>query len=356
MNSCFGQSLAVRFMVIAAACVVLIAGMRAISAVLNPILLAVLFAVALDIPRAWLRRRGLTPGLVSAVTISGALILTLLLTSLVGTTLQNLSAALPTYQHQLQVQIGILAEMLAGYGIEIDKPRMLTLDEDTNPLGIVRYALAGVAGIVSSAFLILLYTVFLLMETGTFGKKLNQAFKASDTARLYSETVTVNLRRFLAAQVLVSLITGMSVTGALWMLGVEFAVLWGFVAFLMNFIPYIGSIVAAIPAVVATFVQYGPALDVVWVLAAYAVVNLVVSYVIYPRLMSHGVGLSMFVVLAAMVFWGWVLGPVGLILAVPITAVLKISLEAYPGSRWLGVMLGNGSDDRSRTDSVPFAG
>jgi AI-2 transport protein TqsA len=146
----------------------------------------------------------------------------------------------------------------------------------------------------------------------------------------------------LVAQTQVSLVTGIGVTAALWVLGVEFALLWGFVAFLMNFIPYIGSILAAIPAVIVAFIQFGPSATVLWVIVAYLVVNIIVNYTIYPRLMSQGVDISMFMVLAAMVFWGWVLGPIGLILSVPITAVIKISLESYPGSRWLAVMLGSG--------------
>lgn len=343
MNSCFAQSSVVRFMIIAIGCITLIAGMRAIAAIINPILLAILFAIALEIPRSWLRRRGLSPKMILTLTILGALVLTFLFISLVGSTLQNLSAALPTYQQQLQSQLAVLGEVLAEYGIEIDKPRMLTQSEETNPLGVVRYVLAGVANIVSSAFLILVYTIFLLIEAGSFKTKLDQAFQPSDTARRYFDLVSNNLRRFLAAQMQVSLITGIGVTSALWLLGIEFAALWGFVAFLMNFVPYIGSILAAVPALVIAFIQYGPALPVLWVAVAYLAVNIVVSYGIYPRLMSQGVDLSMFVVLAAMVFWGWVLGPIGLILAVPITAVLKISLDAYPGSRWLAIMLGTGS-------------
>jgi predicted PurR-regulated permease PerM len=112
----------------------------------------------------------------------------------------------------------------------------------------------------------------------------------------------------------------------------------------MNFVPYIGSILAAVPAIIVAFVQYGPSFTVVLVVGAYLTVNLIVSYVIYPRMMSQGVDLSMFVVLAAMMFWGWVLGPIGMILAVPLTAVIRISLDTFPGSRWLAVLLGKGPD------------
>jgi AI-2 transport protein TqsA len=188
----------------------------------------------------------------------------------------------------------------------------------------------------------LVYAIFLMIEASGFSDKLNAAFKPSEPAYRYLSTVTTNLRNFLVAQTQVSLVTGVGVTLALWVLGVEFALLWGFVAFLMNFIPYIGSILAAIPAVIVAFIQFGPSATVLWVIVAYLVVNIIVNYTIYPRLMSQGVDISMFMVLAAMVFWGWVLGPIGLILSVPITAVIKISLESYPGSRWLAVMLGSG--------------
>ena len=90
-------------------------------------------------------------------------------------------------------------------------------------------------------------------------------------------------------------------------------------------------------------------------IGAYQLVNIVVNYTIYPRLMSKGVDVSMFMVLAGMVFWGWVLGPIGLILSVPITAVVKISLESYPASNWLAVMLGSGPKEGAQTEGEPSA-
>jgi predicted PurR-regulated permease PerM len=108
--------------------------------------------------------------------------------------------------------------------------------------------------------------------------------------------------------------------------------------------------------VIVAFIQFGPSTTVLLVIGAYLLVNIVVNYAIYPRLMSQGVDLSMFIVLASMIFWGWVLGPIGLILAVPITAVIKISLESYPGSRWLGVMLGAGPKAQPEAEAEQPAG
>jgi predicted PurR-regulated permease PerM len=329
-------------MVIALGCIAIVAAMYAISSILNPIFIAVLFAVLFDIPRSWLIKRGMSPGRALAVTILGTLLLTLVFLIAMGSTFINLTASLPDYQQQIQSQLEELGAMLAQYGLDKDQFTSVAQDEQTNPLNVIAYVLGGVVSLLASAVLILVYAIFLLIEVSGFSAKLNAAFKPSEPAYRYITTVTTNLRNFLVAQTKVSLVTGTGVTVALWILGVEFALLWGFVAFLMNFIPYIGSILAAIPAVIVAFIQYGPSMTVLWVIVAYLIVNIVVNYTIYPRVMSQGVDLSMFVVLAGMVFWGWVLGPIGLILSVPITTVIKISLESYPGSRWLAVMLGSG--------------
>lgn len=355
MNQPLEPSLAVRFMVIATGCVVIVAGMHAIAAILNPIFIGILFAVLLDVPRSWLKRKGMSDRLALAVTISGALLLTAIFFFPIGTAVQNLSASLPAYQQQLHIQLEALGEMLAQSGIQVDKLKTLAQSQETNPLGVIRYVIGGVASMLSSAVLILVYTIFLLIEISGFPAKLNEAFSPSQPPYRYLNLVTANLRSFLVTQTELSLITGVGVTIALWFLGVEFALLWGFVAFLMNFIPYIGSIVAAVPAVIVAFIQFGPSTTVLWVIGAYLVVNIVVNYAIYPRLMSQGVDLSMFIVLASMIFWGWVLGPIGLILAVPLTAVVKISLESYAGSRWLGVMLGSGPKAQSQPEGNPSA-
>ncbi len=351
MNNFLTQSGAVRFMVIVIGCVALVAGMRATASILNPIFIAVLFAVVFDIPRSWMVRRGMSGGLALTVTVLGTLLVSLLLLFIMGTTALNLSASLPTLEQQLQTQLDALGAMLAQAGIQVDQLKTMAQSDQTNPLGVIRYVLGGVAGLLSSSVLILVYAIFLLVEVSGFPGKLNEAFNPSEPAYRYLNTITTNLRSFLVAQTQVCLITGVGVIIALWLLGVDFALLWGFVAFLMNFIPYIGSILAAIPAVIVAFIQFGPTITVLLVIVAYLVVNIVVNYAIYPRLMSQGVDLSMFIVLASMIFWGWVLGPIGLILAVPLTAVIKISLESYAGSRWLGVMLGSGPKAQAQPEA-----
>jgi len=353
MKHFLSQSQVSRFMIIVLGCIGIVAAMYAASDFLNPIFIAALFAVIFDIPRSWLIKRGMSPGRALAVTILGALLLTLVVLIILGVTFLNLTASLPDYQEQMQSRLGELGAMLDQYGIEGDQLKAMAQDEQTNPLNVITYVLGGTLSLIGAAVLVLVYAIFLLIEVSGFSDKVNAAFNPTEPAYRYITTVTTSLRNFLVAQTKVSLATGTSVTLALWLLDVEFALLWGIVAFFMNFIPYIGSILAAIPAVIVAFIQYGPSVTVLLVILAYLLVNIVVNYTIYPRVMSQGVDLSMFMVMAGMVFWGWILGPIGLILSVPISAVIKISLDSYPGSRWLAMMLGSGPKDQPQLAEAP---
>jgi predicted PurR-regulated permease PerM len=329
-------------MIIVVGCIAIVAAMYVTSSILTPILLGALFAVVFDIPRSWLIRRGMSQGRALAVTILGTLLLALIAIVFLGITFVNLSASLPEFQQQIQPRLDELGAMLEQAGIDGDQLNDAAQNDQTNPLNVITYVLGGVLGLLGSVVLVLVYAIFLLIEVSSFPDKLNIAFKPSEPAYQYINSVTTNLRNFLVAQTKVSLATGTSVAVALWILDIQFALLWGLVAFFMNFIPYIGPVLAAIPAIIVAFIQYGPSVTVLLVILAYLVINGIINYTIYPRVMSQGVDLSMFIVLAGMVFWGFVLGPIGLILSVPISAVIKISLESYPGSRWLAVMLGSG--------------
>jgi len=139
----------------------------------------------------------------------------------------------------------------------------------------------------------------------------------------------------------VSFFTGM--TAGVWVgvLGVDFAILWGLLAFLLNYVPTIGSILAAVPPVPLAFVQFGPG-KALLVAAGYIVINVVIGNLIEPRIMGKGLGLSTLVVFLSLLFWGWALGTIGMLLSVPLTMVVKIALEGHPNTRWAAVLLGSG--------------
>ena len=174
----------------------------------------------------------------------------------------------------------------------------------------------------------------------TSSAKVRSAFPNAKRSLLPIAEINDNVRRYLALKTLISLTTGVLV--ALWLriIGVDYALLWGLLAFLLNYIPSIGSFIAAIPAVMLAFLQLGPG-DGTLTLIGYLVINTAIGNFIEPRVMGEGMGLSTLVVFLSLIFWGWVLGPVGMLLSVPLTMILKIVLEANDDTRWMAVLLGS---------------
>jgi predicted PurR-regulated permease PerM len=124
--------------------------------------------------------------------------------------------------------------------------------------------------------------------------------------------------------------------------GVDFPVLWGVLAFFLNYVPNIGSIVAAIPPTLLALLGLGGGASFA-ILTGYVVINNVLGNIVEPRVMGQGLGLSPFAVLLSLVFWGWVLGPIGMLLSIPLTMAVKIAMESGDQTRWIAVLLGPGA-------------
>ena len=168
------------------------------------------------------------------------------------------------------------------------------------------------------------------------------AFGSVEAERRFGKIIT-EMRRYLVIKTLISLITGTFITLWLWILGVDFALLWGFCAFVLNYIPNLGSIIAAVPTTLLAVLQLGFGYALL-VALGYLVVNVALGNFVEPLWMGRRLGLSALVVLLSLVFWGWVWGPVGMLLSVPLTMVVKIMLENSEDLKWVAVLLG---DDRS---------
>jgi predicted PurR-regulated permease PerM len=151
------------------------------------------------------------------------------------------------------------------------------------------------------------------------------------------------VNHYTALKTVISIVTGVAAALWVWIMGVDFPIIWGVLAFLLNYVPNLGSIVAAIPPVLLGFVQYGWGTAFL-VAAGYTVINLVVGNIIEPRFMGHGLGLSTLVVFLSLVFWGWLFGPVGMLLSVPLTMMVKIGLENKEDTRWMAILLGPESE------------
>ena len=334
------QSPSVRFVILTAGSIIILAAIYAAASFLVPILLSVLFAVVFWPPLVWLEKRGLSSGLALGVILAGVVIIALILLGFLWVTIGSFGESLPEYRAGLGTQLDALREMLRSWGVQPGQSQ-----EDgglaVNPGQILSFVMNALGQLFSSGFIILFYVIFMLVEGPGFQKKIRAAFKDNAYAYDYFTRVTDSLQYYLVIKTRINLITGAIIAVALWLVGLDFALLWGFVAFLLNYVPNFGSIIAAIPAVILAFIQFGPSFELLLVIVVYLAVNILVGYWLEPKMMGRGLGLSALVVLIAVIFWGWLLGPVGLILSVPITVALKIFMESYEGSRWLAILLGS---------------
>lgn len=328
-----------RSLIIFAALVVIIAGMRASQPMLVPFLLSLFIAVISVPPMFWLQQRGLPSWAALLIVILGILGMALLIAALAGTSLDSFSRALPGYQERLKGELGGLLGWLGNHGIALPKEKLMSIIDPGAAMSLATSVLAGLGNVMTNALLIFLTVIFMLLEAANFPHKIRRAFVDPERTFAQFRVFADNLKRYAIIKTLVSLGTGILIGIWLAILGVDYPLLWGTLAFLLNYIPNIGSIIAAVPAVLLGLLQFGPGMAAL-AAAGFVVVNLLMGNVVEPRYMGRGLGLSTLVVFLSLVFWGWILGPVGMILSVPLTIAAKLALDANAETRWIAILLG----------------
>lgn len=327
----------VQFLLGAAAFVIIIAGMQAASAILIPFLLSAFFAIICAPPLIWLQEKKVPVGLALLLVIASIAIVQVALVSIISASVNDFTHALPLYQARLQEFENGLISWLQGFGLDISEEIFATYFNPELIMGFIGRTLGNVGNVLSDAFLILLLVVFMLLEAAHIPTKLRAILQQPESMGHFKKVV-LDINRYLMLKTLISIGTGFTVWLLLVMLRVDYAILLGLVAFFLNYVPNIGSLIAAIPGVLLALVQLGP-MSALYAGIGYVVINTVWGNIIEPRLMGRGLGLSELVVFLSLVFWGWVLGPVGMLLSLPLTMTVKIVLEANSDTRWIAILL-----------------
>ena len=325
-------------LIAAALFVIVVAGMRAAAPIINPFLLSVFLATLCAPPLFWLQRQGVPNGLAVSAIILGLLVVALLLMVFVGRSLNTLSQQLPVYQERLSETLTQVFAWLNSLGLDMTKLALADYVTPRKIMGLVYFGLSIFRGLFTHMFLILLTVLFILLETSGFPRKLQAAFPDPERTLGHFKTITANVNRYMGFKALFSLLTGVSIWGLLALIGVDFAGTWGLLAFFLNFIPAIGSFIAAIPAIIWALVQLGLP-SALLTLLAYLVVNITIGNLLEPKFMGRKLGLSTLVVFLSLLFWGWVLGPIGMVLSVPLTMIAKIALATNEDTQWIAIML-----------------
>jgi AI-2 transport protein TqsA len=333
-----------RVLLVLAATVVVLAGIRLGAPILNPILFAVVFALLLSPVYSWLKRRGLPAPLALLIMLVGLTIVLVGLFVFLSVSIGRFTGRLDFYATQLkeitnefQILLDRLGLSAAGLSNVVDSSAIM---------GALGAVLSGVAGFLGDLFLILMITVFLIGEGPAIMNRLWSS-TAQDSPQVAGVMVVGQyvVRQF-GLRALINIITGTGVTVFLLILGVDFAVLWGILTFFLSFVPYIGLVLAAVPAVVLALAEFGLGRAAL-VIAGMIVIDSLVENVLSPMMMGHGLSLSPTVVFLAFTFWIWLLGAPGAFLAIPITIFVAVMLGTYPETRWLANLMGLRGPDTS---------
>lgn len=336
---------------ILASIVVIGAGIKLAAPLLVPVLVAAFIAIVTAPLVMWLCDRGLPrfvavlSGLLLDVAAGAALGIPL------AAAVATFTARVPVYASMLAGQMEQLEHWLAGYGIRIHSVYDLT--EPTWMLNLATTMAQYAASFVSQMVLVLLIVAFMLFESTGLREKLARIATPGQIRELSEAAREVNT--YLVAKTMMSLLTGVLVFVWCWWQGVEVPVLWGLLAYLLNYIPTVGQIIAAVPVIMLALIQLGPGQAVI-VGAGLGGINLAIGAV-EPRVMGQALGLSDLVVLVSMVVWGWLLGPVGALVSAPLTMVIKHALAHSDELRWLAELLGPspkpaGKSKRKKPDSA----
>jgi predicted PurR-regulated permease PerM len=190
--------------------------------------------------------------------------------------------------------------------------------------------------ILTNSFITILVVVFLFLELSLFEKKLVLLINLENQEKL--NRFLNNINTYFITKTFTSFMTGLFVWIMLSIFNLDYALLFGIMAFLLNFIPSIGSIIAAIPALLIALLQLN-IVDTFLIMFWYLVINIVISNFIEPKIMGEKVGLSTLVIFVSMIIWGWIFGPVGMLLAVPLTIIIKIAFDNSEKYHWVSVIL-----------------
>lgn len=323
-----------------AAFVIVVAGIRMAAPILVPFLLSAFIAVISGPLLSWLHRKGVPRALALLTVVVAIVAVGLVLAGLVGRSIDAFSRSLPLYEERLSEQTTSLLAWVRGLGIDVPEGGLQSAFDPGAAMKLAGSLLSGLGGVLTNAFMILITVMFLLVEASGFSAKLRATVADPDRSFGTIDRFLATIQRYMAIKTAVSLATGTAITVWLAILGVDYPVLWGLLAFMLNYVPTIGSILAAVPAVLLALLQLGSGSAL---LAAFGflVVNVAIGTVIEPRVMGKGLGLSTLVVFLSLVFWGWVLGPVGMLLSVPLTMTLKIGLGSSEDTRWIADLLGS---------------
>ncbi len=330
------------------AIVIVISGLKAASDIFMLLFLAIFISSIFSAVLTFFSSKGLPKFLGYMVILLIVVFVFGLFTYIVSYSLKDLSHNIIQYEDKLR---GFITNILNGnntlLGQTIDKDQIIQSLELKPFVNFSASFIGGLSTFFSKFFLLIIGVAFILAESKSFQKKLNIIFR-NDKTKLHSfRLFSSNIQKYFLIKTFTSFLTGLVITLILLAFDIQYPILWGVLAFLLNFIPVIGSFVASVPALILSLI-FLDAASTIWLAVLYLITNVTVSNILEPKLMGHGLGLSPMLIFFSLIFWGWVLGITGMFLAVPLTMTLKIAFDSAEHTKWLGILFSDMSNKSNK--------
>jgi AI-2 transport protein TqsA len=330
-----------------ASLVVIIWGLKEARPVLLPIVVAVMLAIICSPVVTWLEKRKV-PNVAAVFAVVALMMLMLAAVGvLVGGSVSGFTESIPEYTDKLTKMAREAGAILTGFGIYLDADKLSSVVSPgkaaSQAMQLVGTSMDALMSALSNTLLVVLTMVLILMEGKSVPGRLRALSGDPHADISHFESIAKQVQSYLAIKTVLSLATGVIVGVWAAILGVDFAMLWALLAFLLNYIPNIGSILAAVPAMLLALIQLGPGSSLL-LGAGYVVVNMVLGNVVEPMWMGKKLGLSTTVVFLSLAIWYEIWGPVGMLLSVPLTMVIKILMAHSRDYAFVARLLDSGEE------------
>lgn len=323
-----------------ASLVVAVAGIRAMAWLIGPAFLALIIVIAVTPLQDWMLRRGLPRWLSVLALVVGVYAVLLGVALIMIISVARLGGLVPQYAGQADALLQSMEGVLRRFNVSTDELRAALQSVNWGRIaGLVGAMLAGVAGLLSNLVFLLALLLFLSVEANGVGNRLESIAVDRPEIAVALGNFARGTRSYLVVTTVFGLIVAVLDSVALAIMGIPLAVTWGLLSFITNYIPNVGFILGVIPPALIGLLQGGPGLMLA-VIVVYSVLNFVVQSLIQPRFIGDSVGLSVTVTFLTLFLWSWLIGPLGAILAIPLTLLAKALLvDVDPGASWADALL-----------------
>jgi len=318
--------------------VIIIAGIKVASEIVIILFLSIFIASIFSTMLRFLEKRHIPKVLSYFFVLSIFLIFTLLMAYIINISIKDFASNLPLYEQKLQALVVNSISLVETYGFTIDKDTILEALNLSSFFGFTTNIIGSIGTFLSKFLLIIIGVAFILAESKSFETKLKVIFKYNAKKLEHFNLFSHNIQKYFIVKSFTSFLTGSIIAVTLLLFGVDYPILWGVIAMLFNFVPVVGSIIAAIPAVLISLLNVDINTTII-LIVFYVTINISISNIIEPKLMGKELGLSPLVIFFSLIFWGWILGIVGMFLAVPITMTLKIAFNSNSETHWLAILM-----------------